>query len=94
MVEKTSGQHRATYSRDKLNGGYIIRVIGPYANMFAGRTVPVYRQGEADPSNEKLDRLVWSGVDDGTYNRDDAGKPVALYTFEAHERMDRDEIPF
>jgi hypothetical protein len=80
--------HRATYSRDKKNGGYIIRVEGPRAKDFAGRDVPVTRKDGTEDS-EKLVALVWSGVDDET------GKPVALYTFEPKPKdAADDEISF
>lgn len=72
-----------------MRGGYIIRVIGPMANRFAGREVPVGRRDDSE-STEKLTDLVWSGTDE------DTGKPVALYNFEPRPRgtdLD-DEIPF
>lgn len=81
-------QHKATYARDRRNGGYIIRVLGPNAAKFAGRDVPVTRRDDSE-SMEHLDTLVWQGTDD------DTGKPVALYTFEARPREELDdEIPF
>ncbi|MDE2019765.1 MAG: hypothetical protein KGJ13_05475 [Patescibacteria group bacterium] len=76
---KSARQHRATYSRDKLNGGWLVRVVGPRAKEFAGRVVPVETTHGED--TEKLDALIWSGVDDGTYTKEDAGKPVGLYSF-------------
>ena len=88
MAEAAKRAHRATYSRDNRNGGYIIRVEGPMANKFAGRTVPVVLKG-GEEHDEKLTSLIWSG------NDQESGKPVALYAFEAKPRDDlNDEIPF
>lgn len=86
--EKKGGQHRATYSRDKRMGGYIIRVEGPFSNRFAGRLVPVtLRDGTSH--DEQLTDLIWTGNDEET------GKPIALYHFEARPRDEAaDEIPF
>jgi hypothetical protein len=72
-------QHRATYSRDKKKGGYIVRVEGPNATAFTGRTVPVTTR-DGTEHEEKLLALVWSGADKTS------GKPVALYTFEQKPR--------
>ena len=72
MPQKT--RHIATYATDKRKGGYLVRVEGPDAAMFAGREVPVtVRSGTTH--HERLDRLIWSGTDAET------GKPVALYSF-------------
>lgn len=81
--------HRATYARDKRNpGGYLIRVIGPTAAAFAGRTVPVTRKDDTE-SLEKLTVAVWAGTDEET------GRPVALYHFEQKPREeDQTELPF
>ena len=88
VVNQNSRQHRATYARDKRNGGYIIRVEGPNASRFAGRDVPVTtRNGEEH--TETLDMLLWTGKDE------QSGKPVALYSFVSKPREDlNDEIPF
>jgi hypothetical protein len=68
--------------------GYLIRVEGPHAERFAGRPVPVTRRDRSE-TEEKLDALLWSGVDE------ESGKPVALYTFEARPRDEKiDETPF
>lgn len=81
-------QHRATYSQDKRNGGYLVRVVGPNAGAFAGREVPVeVKGGEEHP--EKLTRLIATGIDDGKYNPVDKGKPWALYRFEAKPREEK-----
>ena len=81
--------HKATYARDKRKGGYIIRVQGPTAAAFAGRTVPVVRKDDSE-SDEKLVALIWSGIDDET------GAPVALYSFEARPADEKptDDLPF
>ena len=64
--------HKATWSTDKRKGGYLIRVIGPNANRFAGRDVPVTRRDDSE-SIEHLEALIWTGTDK------DTGAPVALY---------------
>jgi hypothetical protein len=81
------GGHRATYSRDNRNGGYLIRVEGPHANRFAGRTVPVVLK-DGSQHSEELDTLIWAGKDQET------GKPVALYSFKSKPPEFDDEIPF
>lgn len=74
--EKANGrQHKATYAKDKLNGGYNIRVQGPNANRFAGRVVPVVRK-DGTEDNETLRDVFWTGIDE------DSKQPVALYHFE------------
>lgn len=87
-MAKEKRAHRATYARDKMKGGYIIRVEGPNANRFAGREVPVtLRNG--DESTEKLEALIWTGKDQ------DSGQPVALYSFEARPKEEMaDDTPF
>jgi hypothetical protein len=80
-------KHKATYARDKRNGGYLIRVLGPNANMFAGREVPVTRRDDSTET-EKLNALIWSGTDE------DSGKPVSLYSFEPKPKDDLPEIEF
>lgn len=72
--------HKATYARDKRNGGYLVRVIGPHANAFGGKIVPVLKRDDSE-SEEALDVVVWSGTDTGTPTQPGTGKPVALYTF-------------
>jgi hypothetical protein len=85
MAEKTAGRlHTATYARDKKKGGYLIRVAGPNAGMFAGRAVPVSMLDKSE-HEEKLVRLIWTGTDTGEYGGK-AGEPIALYTFESHPR--------
>jgi len=72
-------RHTATYTSDKRKGGYLVRVQGPEASLFAGREVPVtLRSGSMH--REHLDRLIWSGTDK------ESGQSVALYTFLARPR--------
>ncbi len=78
--------HRATFSTDKRKGGYLVRVEGPRAEAFAGRAVPVTRKNGQE-SMEQLDKLIWTGLDE------ESGKPVALYSFKAHERRP-DDVEF
>lgn len=86
---KDKRSHKATYARDKRNpGAYLVRVIGPHASAFAGRSVPVVRKDDSE-SVEKLTVCIWAGNDEET------GKPVALYRFEARERNGEPEaLPF
>lgn len=83
----TQRAHKATYATDKRNGGYIIRVEGPNAAKFAGREVPVTLK-KGGEQQEKLERLIWSGIDK------ESGANVALYKFEAKPREAAPEIPF
>jgi len=78
-TEQKKPSHKATYASDKKKGGYLVRVAGPNANKFVGREVPVERM-DGSSSNEKLTKLVWSGVDTET------GGNVALYGFEPRPR--------
>ena len=82
-------QHRASYSRDKRNGGYIIRIEGPNAMRFAGREVPVTRKDFTE-SLEQLEDMIWCG------NDQDTGAPVALYHFVPRPRDtdEQDNLPF
>ncbi len=81
--------HKATYATDKRNGGYLIRVAGPNAAKFAGREVPVTMKS-GDEHNEKLERLIWTGIDT------ESGDTVALYKFVAkpREETEADALPF
>jgi hypothetical protein len=83
---KQERKHRATYARDNKNGGYLIRVAGPYPEKFAGRDVPVVLKSGKE-HNEKLAKLIWTGADA------EAGR-VALYTFEAKPRDTQTEVAF
>ncbi|MDE2021178.1 MAG: hypothetical protein KGJ13_12655 [Patescibacteria group bacterium] len=83
--------HKAGYARDKLKGGYIIRVQGPHAASFAGRQVPVTSKDGAE-TMEQLTDLIWSGMDDGKVSG--YVGHCALYHFEARPRGEEDEILF
>lgn len=88
--KKTEGKrlHRATYSRDKKKGGYLVRVEGPTANRFAGREVPVTMR-DGSEHTEKLDTLIWTGTDTETK------QPIALYSFVPRPKDEtEDEAPF
>ena len=73
--------HKATYAKDKLKGGYLVRVEGLHSNMFAGRDVPVVRKDDSE-TVETLDSLIWTGKDN------ESGKPVTLYSFVAKPKDD------
>lgn len=86
MATKGSARaHKATYATDKRNGGYLIRVAGPNAGAFAGREVPVTTKA-GDEHDEKLIRLIWTGVDK------ESGETVALYKFESKPREESAEL--
>lgn len=89
----TKRTHKATYARDKKKGGYLVRVIGPAANQFAGRIVPVTTRDDKE-HNETLTDLIWSGIDTGTEDMKGTGFPVALYAFAAKPKEVVDEILF
>lgn len=78
---KAKRMHRATYAADKRNGGYNVRVAGPYATNFGGREVPVTLK-DGTEKVEKLEFVIWSGKDRET------GEKVALYTFQHKPRAD------
>ena len=84
---KEERKHRATYARDNKNGGYLIRVQGPYPEKFAGRDVPVVLKSGKEHA-EKLDRLIWTGTDK------ENGERVALYSFVAKPRDTQTEVAF
>ncbi|MDE2021223.1 MAG: hypothetical protein KGJ13_12880, partial [Patescibacteria group bacterium] len=77
---KTERKHKAGYARDKIKGGYIIRVQGPNAASFAGRRIPVTSK-DGSETVEQLTDLIWSGTDDGAVSGYKG--PCALYHFEA-----------
>ncbi len=84
--QETERKHRATYATDKRNGGYLVRVQGPYPEKFAGREVPVMLKSGKEQT-EKLSRLIWTGADTET------GDKVALYKFEPRPREEQ-EVAF
>jgi hypothetical protein len=73
--------HRATYSKDKRKGGYLVRVEGPHAAKFVDRKVPVTRR-DGSETVEQLKGVLWTGADE------ESGKPVALYEFEQKPRSE------
>ena len=79
-------QHKATWARDNRNGGYLVRVEGPYANRFARRQVPVTKRDGTESTEQLLD-LIWSGQDQQT------SAHVALYGYEPHA-PDQEEAEF
>jgi hypothetical protein len=91
-MAETKTQHIATYASDKRKGGYMVRIVGPHANAFAGREVPITRR-DGTASKEILERLTWSGPDTDKEGNP-TGKNAALYTFKAKPRNEDDEIPF
>ena len=88
----TGRLHKATYSRDKKKGGYLVRISGPTANAFAGREVPVTML-DGSEHLEKLVRLIWTGADTGEYGGT-VGEPIALYTFESKPREETESAEF
>lgn len=84
---KKERQHRATYSRDNRSGGWLVRVVGPHANKFAKREIPVTRNDNTE-NMEQLTTLITSGVDEGKVIAADKGKNYALYHFEQKPRED------
>lgn len=89
LPPKEGRAHLATYASDKRNpGGYLVRVVGPHATVFAGRHVPVTRK-DGSESMEHLETAVWAGMDD------ERKQPVALYRFTARPRDEQtDDLPF
>lgn len=98
----TAGSHRATWARDRMNGGYNVRVVGPNANRFGARklddgtkeghviyrTVPVTLKN-GTTRDVKLGDVLWTGKDD------DTGLPVALYSHIPETAdSDQEELPF
>lgn len=86
-IETPKRKHKATYSTDKRNGGYLVRIAGPAAECFAGREVPVTTKAKTEHV-EKLDRLIWTGLDK------ESGGKVALYKFVSKPREAAPEVEF
>jgi len=84
--EEKKRLHRATYTKDKKKGGYLVRVEGPNSNMFAGREVPVILR-DGSENIEKLTNLIWTGKDQ------ESGNPVSLYVF-APKPKEKIEVEF
>ena len=87
VEEKSKRKHKATYSTDRIAGGYLIRVAGPNANAFIGQVVPVNTKA-GEEHQEKLTKLVWAGKDK------ESGENVALYRFEAKPRVESETVDF
>lgn len=77
--------HRATYSKDNRKGGFNVRVVGPYPERFAGKTVPVTLK-DGTEHEEKLLNLIWTGEDKDPQTKEPTGRKAAVYTFEARPR--------
>lgn len=102
MAKGETGKHRATWAKDRQNGGYNVRVVGPMANRFGARKVKdedgketiVYRDVPVTLKNGsqrmvKLGDVLWTGKDE------DTGLPVALYSHIPDTvEEDQGEIPF
>lgn len=90
--EKSNGRrHKATYAKDKFTGGWKVRVVGPQANRFAGRVVPVIRKDDSEES-ETLEDLVWSGPDTDPDTGEPTGRGIAaLYNFTPKPKGESDE---
>lgn len=82
---KEGRKHRATFARDKRKGGYLIRVAGPYPEMFADRIIPVTRMNGQE-TMEHLGSVIWTGVTPEDSKVGTPGERVALYSFEPRER--------
>lgn len=82
---KPPRQHKATYSRDSREGGWLLRIVGPNATKFSGRDVPVTRN-DGTENMETVGKLITSGVDEGNVIAADKGKNYALYKFEPKPR--------
>lgn len=84
--------HTASYTRIKdQHFKWFIRVVGPSAEKFSGRDIPVStKKGEEHP--ETLAKMIWNGEDKITKAN------VAIYEFVAKPRVEdedlSDEIPF
>lgn len=88
LPSKDGRLHWATYAKDKMKGGYNVRIIGPQASKMRNRWVPVTRIDNTE-NMEFVRDIIWSGVDD------DTKQPVALYSmWKAPKDPLDDEIPF
>lgn len=90
---KVTGEHKATFAKDNQTGKWMIRVVGPRANRFVGRIIPVLRTS-GETVHEECGGVRWFGVDDGQVIKSDAGKPVCLYEHKAKPRHLDEDIPF
>jgi hypothetical protein len=90
---RVTGEHRATFCKDNYTGKWSIRVVGPRANKFAKRIIPVIK-GNGETVHEECGNLSWTGVDDGSVIASDAGRNVAIYVHRPKPRDLDEEIPF
>ncbi len=87
LPSKDGRNHRASYAKDKMKGGYNIRVVGPSALKMGHRWLPVTRVDGSENMEFTMD-IVYSGKDD------DTGQPLALFTMWKAPKETEDEIPF
>ena len=87
LPSKDGRKHRATFAKDKVKGGYLIRVIGPHASKMAGRWLPVTKLDNSETMEFAID-LITSGPDE------DSGTYYALYSMYRKPKEQQDEIPF
>lgn len=85
-IKTKKREHKATYAADKRSGGWMVRISGPNANRFAGKSIPVTLKDGSEHS-ETLEKVVWTGKDK------ESGENVALYKFKAQPK-EQDEILF
>lgn len=84
-------KHRATYTKSKTTGEYLIRIVGPDAVHATGETIPVSTKS-GDIHMETLGELVSQGIDDWIGpGYEPSGQPFALYRF---DRKPREKKPF
>lgn len=88
--EAAERQHVATFSFNQRAQQYNVRVVGPHADKFAGREIPVSRLNKPD-SIEKLTRMLKSGIDEGKVVPENKGKMYALYSFVQKPRAVEEE---
>lgn len=93
LPSKDGRTHKATYAKDRKEGGYNLRVIGPHAKKMGRRWLPVTRFDGSENMEYALD-IIWSGTDDGTEDRPGTGLPVALFSMWKAPKEEQDEIPF
>lgn len=87
LPSKDGRSHRASYAKDRVKGGYNVRIVGPSAPKLGNRWVPVTRV-DGSENMEYVRDIIWSGTDD------DTGQPVALFEMWKAPKDEQDEIPF
>jgi hypothetical protein len=84
LPSKDGRKHRATYARDKRQGGYMVRIVGPHAADFrVGQFVPVTRM-DGSEAMEQLNGLVWKGTDE------ESSQPCALHQMVKRARAEQE----